>query len=193
MPRVFLSYARADGELRTDEIRKRLAREASDIVVQQDRLLLEGGIGWWKQITDSIDSVDFLILVMTPAAMHQRQCAEGVALRPPAGRLRLPGQSRAGCGTPVRADAALDEQGALLRPRKGMAHLRRPSPQRLRYAPRSLHGARPAAVFRRPPQGIRGSQGPAPDPGPQPARRHHDCAHRRRRLWQDDPRGGTVS
>src|SRR6478609_1306256 len=69
MPRVFLSYARADGEIRTDEIRKRLAREAGDIVVQQDRLLLEGGIGWWKQITDSIDSVDFLILVMTPAAV----------------------------------------------------------------------------------------------------------------------------
>jgi WD40 repeat protein len=69
VPRVFLSYARADGELRTGEIRQRLAREASDIVVQQDRLLLEGGIGWWKQITDSIDSVDFLILVMTPAAI----------------------------------------------------------------------------------------------------------------------------
>ena len=66
MPRVFLSYARADGELRTDEIRKRLAREASDIVVQQDRLLLEGGVGWWKQITDAIDSVEFLVLVMTP-------------------------------------------------------------------------------------------------------------------------------
>jgi WD40 repeat protein len=69
MPRVFLSYARADGELRTEEIRKRLAVEASDIVVQQDRLLLEGGIGWWKQITDAIDAVDFLILVMTPAAL----------------------------------------------------------------------------------------------------------------------------
>ena len=38
-------------------------------MIQQDRLFLEGGIGWWKQITDAIDSVDFLILVMTPAAL----------------------------------------------------------------------------------------------------------------------------
>ena len=46
-----------------------LAREASDIVIRQDRLFLEGGIGWWKQVTEAIDSVDFLILVMTPAAL----------------------------------------------------------------------------------------------------------------------------
>src|SRR4051795_7532205 len=70
MPRVFLSYARADGEVRAAEIRERLAREGSDIVIQQDRLLLEGGVGWWKQITDAIDSVEFLMLLMTPAAME---------------------------------------------------------------------------------------------------------------------------
>ena len=69
MPGVFISYARADGELRAAEIRERLKREASDIVIQQDRLFLEGGIGWWKQITDAIDSVEFLILVVTPAAI----------------------------------------------------------------------------------------------------------------------------
>jgi WD40 repeat protein len=69
MPRVFLSYARADGEGRAAEIRERLAREASDIVIWQDRLFLEGGIGWWKQVTDAIDSVEFLILVVTPGAI----------------------------------------------------------------------------------------------------------------------------
>jgi WD40 repeat protein len=69
MPRVFLSYARTDGERPAAALRDRLTREAPDIVIQQDRLLLEGGIGWWKQITDAIDSVEFLILLMTPAAI----------------------------------------------------------------------------------------------------------------------------
>jgi hypothetical protein len=66
---VFLSYARSDGEGRAAELRERLAREAPDIEIRQDRQLLEGGTGWWKQITDAIDSVEFLVLVMTQAAM----------------------------------------------------------------------------------------------------------------------------
>ena len=66
---VFLSYARADGEEFAARLRERLRREASDIEIKQDRLVLEGGVGWWKQITDAIDSVDFLVLVMTPSAM----------------------------------------------------------------------------------------------------------------------------
>jgi len=70
MPGVFLSYARADGETRAAELRERLAREAPDIEIKQDRLFLEGGIGWWKQVTDAIDSVEFLVLVMTPAAIE---------------------------------------------------------------------------------------------------------------------------
>jgi WD40 repeat protein len=69
MSELFLSYARADGEGRAAELRERFAREAPDIKIKQDRLLLEGGVGWWKQITDAIDSVEFLILLMTPAAI----------------------------------------------------------------------------------------------------------------------------
>jgi len=68
MPRVFLSYARADGELPAADLRERLKREAPDIEIKQDRLFLEGGVGWWKQLAEAIDSVEFLILVMTPAA-----------------------------------------------------------------------------------------------------------------------------
>ena len=35
-------------------------------------MFLEGGVGWWKQITDAIDSVEFLILVVTPGrALHR--------------------------------------------------------------------------------------------------------------------------
>ena len=32
-------------------------------------MFLEGGIGWWKQITEAIDSVEFLILIVTPASI----------------------------------------------------------------------------------------------------------------------------
>jgi hypothetical protein len=69
MAGVFLSYAREDGEACAAELRERLGREAADIVIKQDRLLLEGGVGWWKQITDAIDSVEFLVLVVTPKAL----------------------------------------------------------------------------------------------------------------------------
>jgi len=54
---VFLSYARQDGENFAQELRTRLRREGSDIVIKQDRIFLEGGLGWWKQITEAIDSV----------------------------------------------------------------------------------------------------------------------------------------
>jgi WD40 repeat protein len=67
MPRVFLSYARADEDVAA-RVRERLACER-DIEIKQDRLFLEGGVGFWKQITDAIDSVEFLILVATPAAL----------------------------------------------------------------------------------------------------------------------------
>ena len=66
---VFLSYARAGGEERAAALRDRLAREAPDIQILQDRLFLEGGIGWWKQVAQAIDKVEFLILLMTPSAI----------------------------------------------------------------------------------------------------------------------------
>jgi TIR domain len=79
VPGVFLSYARADGETRAAELRERLAREAPDIEIKQDRLFLEGGVGWWKQIAAAIDSVEFLILLVTPAAIAsgniEKECA----------------------------------------------------------------------------------------------------------------------
>jgi hypothetical protein len=67
---VFLSYARADGEGFARTLRERLAENAPDIVVKQDRLLLEGGVGWRKQLTEAIDLVEFLILVMTQSTMQ---------------------------------------------------------------------------------------------------------------------------
>ena len=65
---VFLSYARADEKL-ADELVERLRREAPDVPVTLDRLFMEGGIDWWKQATEAIDSVEFLVLLVTPAAL----------------------------------------------------------------------------------------------------------------------------
>ncbi len=66
-PRVFLSYARSDGEPFAAELRHRL--EAEHIPLWQDRVGMEGGRDWWQQITEALDVVEFLVLVMTPAAM----------------------------------------------------------------------------------------------------------------------------
>lgn len=67
-PRVFLSYARSDGERLASELRMRL--QAEGIPFWQDRVDMEGGRDWWQQITAALDVVEFLVLVMTPAAMR---------------------------------------------------------------------------------------------------------------------------
>ncbi len=95
---VFLSYARTDGEDFAATLRERLRHEAPDIVVKQDRLLLEGGVGWWKQLTDAVDSVEFLVLVMTPSAMQSEMVRkewryarqQGVCVYPVKGASALP-------------------------------------------------------------------------------------------------------
>jgi hypothetical protein len=67
-PRVFLSYARKDGEAFATNLRRRLQDEESEIHLWQDRTEMEGGIGWWKQIEEALDH-RFLVTVLTPAAI----------------------------------------------------------------------------------------------------------------------------
>src|SRR5437870_3886092 len=67
-PRAFISYARADGENFATQLRQRL--QAEGIPLWQDRIGMEGGRGWWQQITEALDQVEFMVLVMTPAAMQ---------------------------------------------------------------------------------------------------------------------------
>src|SRR4051812_43623626 len=69
-PEVFISYARKDGEDFARALRQRLEREHPEITLWQDRTQMEGGVGWWKQITEALDVVRFLVLVMTPAAVR---------------------------------------------------------------------------------------------------------------------------
>jgi hypothetical protein len=48
-PRIFLSYARKDGEEFATRLRNRLQTEQPEIVLWQDRIEMEGGVGWWKR------------------------------------------------------------------------------------------------------------------------------------------------
>jgi NB-ARC domain/TIR domain len=68
-PRVFISYARHDGEVFATNLRQRLEREQPELTIWQDRSRMEGGVGWWKQITAALETVQYLVLVMTPAAV----------------------------------------------------------------------------------------------------------------------------
>ncbi len=68
---VFISYARSDGKHFAGKLRDRL-ESAEGFRCWQDIIGLEGGRDWWVQIQAAIDQVEFLILVMTPAAMQSR-------------------------------------------------------------------------------------------------------------------------
>ncbi len=67
-PRVFVSYARRDGEAVARDLRERL--QAQGIPLWRDREAMEGGRDWWLQITEALDRVEFLVLVMTEAALQ---------------------------------------------------------------------------------------------------------------------------
>jgi WD40 repeat protein len=69
-PRVFISYARSDGERFATELRQRLERDEPEITLWQDRAQMEGGKDWWRQILEALDAVQFMVLVMTPAALR---------------------------------------------------------------------------------------------------------------------------
>jgi hypothetical protein len=69
MSRVFLSYSRKDEDFAT-HLRKRLETEAPDVSLWQDRTRMEGGVGWWQQVKDAIDQVEFMVLVMSDATVY---------------------------------------------------------------------------------------------------------------------------
>ena len=65
-PRVFISYARKDGEVFAADLMRRI--EQAEIPVWRDRDGLRGGEGWWSQIDYVLDQVEFMVVVMTPGA-----------------------------------------------------------------------------------------------------------------------------
>ena len=78
-PRVFLSYARSDGVRLASDLRMRL--QAQGIPLWQDRVSMEGGRDWWLQITEALDHVEFMVLVMTPRPCSRRWYAESGGMR----------------------------------------------------------------------------------------------------------------
>ena len=73
---AFISYARADGQAAAFALLSRLQADAPDVPAWLDRQQMEGGVGWWAQIEQALDRAEFLIVLMTPAAMrsvHTRQ------------------------------------------------------------------------------------------------------------------------
>ena len=73
---AFISYARADGEAAARRLHARLVAEVPEVPAWLDRLEIEGGVGWWRQIETQLDRAEFLLIVMTPAALaspHTRQ------------------------------------------------------------------------------------------------------------------------
>ncbi|MEN8179136.1 MAG: NB-ARC domain-containing protein [Pseudomonadota bacterium] len=75
-PRAFISYARSDGADTAATLRARLEREQPEITLWLDRAQMVGGVGWWKQITEALDRVEILIMVLTPAAMQSEVAAK---------------------------------------------------------------------------------------------------------------------
>src|ERR1700754_4419557 len=69
--RVFISYARKDGEEFAARLCERL--EAAGVgPVWRDRDRMYGGHNWWLQITSALERVEFLVLVITEAAVESR-------------------------------------------------------------------------------------------------------------------------
>jgi WD40 repeat protein len=68
-PRAFISYARSDGEEFARWLRERLEREEPEITLWQDRTDMAPA-AWWRQITDALDRVEFMIVVLTTASIR---------------------------------------------------------------------------------------------------------------------------
>jgi WD40 repeat protein len=90
-PRIFISYARSDGEDFARQLRHRLTEEYK-FAVWQDRTEMQVGEAWWQQIIAVLTSehVEYMILVMTPDSMRsemvrkewRRARQEGVCVLP---------------------------------------------------------------------------------------------------------------
>ncbi len=71
-PRIFLSYARADGAGIAKELRDGL--EKRGLSLWQDLVAMEGGQDWWRQITHAIDKAEYFVLLLTPGAVASEVC-----------------------------------------------------------------------------------------------------------------------
>jgi WD40 repeat protein len=94
-PRIFLSYSRSDGQEFARHLYDRLSAEGLSIWF--DRREMEGGRDWWRQIAEALETVEYLLLVMTPNAIRSDIVSKewrlarknGVGIVPVAGHVEL--------------------------------------------------------------------------------------------------------
>ena len=65
--RVFISYARSDGEEFANRLNQKI--EAEGIPCWLDKVKIRGGQDWWRQIKEALNVAEYLVLVMTPGAV----------------------------------------------------------------------------------------------------------------------------
>src|SRR5690349_10979498 len=68
-PKVFVSYARVDGEAFALSIHEQL--RACGVSTWFDRQGMVGGQDWWRQIVDALDDASYLVLITTPSAIRR--------------------------------------------------------------------------------------------------------------------------
>ena len=71
-PRFFISYARDDGEAYAKDLRARLIPIFGEKAIWRDRegIIANNEAGWWKQITEALDNVEYMLLIASPKAMQ---------------------------------------------------------------------------------------------------------------------------
>ncbi len=72
--KYFISYARDDGEAYAKELRQKLVAIFGEDSLWRDRegIHADDKAGWWKQITDALDQVEFMLLIASPKAMESK-------------------------------------------------------------------------------------------------------------------------
>lgn len=66
--RAFISYARHDGDKFAAKLSKGLMEHGFSL--WRDLSQMEGGRGWWDQIVEALQNVEYLLLVLTPRALE---------------------------------------------------------------------------------------------------------------------------
>lgn len=94
-PTILISYARSDGQETAAELRRRLE---ANFAVWQDLANMEGGKDWWRQITDAIDKVEYLVLVVTTGALASKVVRDEWQYA----------RQQGTCVIPVRGESVLD-------------------------------------------------------------------------------------
>src|SRR5262249_54190245 len=72
---VLISYARSDGEAFARQVHERLEGE-HNLTCWRDRLDLEGGADFWRQLETAIAGARWVLIVLTPGALKSEWTAK---------------------------------------------------------------------------------------------------------------------